>query len=382
MPEAPALFVGTVWDTLLDGTVRTLIERDLLAAFLHRQPWFQGPRPRAARFRDWGVLRRGPEPLFVTIVEADIDDAGGGSGTVARQYFLPLALVGRRCGKSGAGAISARRAGAGYRRAQGRALRRAGTTRRFAELLLEAVDRDADDADATRSGAEPAAALAAVATRLRCAQSPAVARRRPDRLATQSLVKLFRRVEPGVHPEIEVTQHLIGRRLHARAAGRGALDYARLGRAVRARSACLRDRWRPRESGRRLDARHGLAARGCSIRSAARRPAGDAPPATDRGDAPPAPIAESHGHLPRHRRDARTPHRRDARSRLPHRLDDPTLRPRTATRDDLALPSASARCARANERWTASKRRWHRGRAGCTPESSRDARTLLDAGRQ
>ena len=65
VPEAPALFVGAVWDTLLDGTVRTLIERDLLASFLHRQPWFQGPRPRAARFKDWGVLRRGAEPIFV-----------------------------------------------------------------------------------------------------------------------------------------------------------------------------------------------------------------------------------------------------------------------------------------------------------------------------
>ncbi|MET0163555.1 MAG: maltose alpha-D-glucosyltransferase, partial [Vicinamibacterales bacterium] len=76
VPEAPALFVGAVWDTLLDGTVRTLIERDLLTPFLHRQPWYQGPRPRAARFRDWAVLKRGPEPVFAAIVEADIEDGG------------------------------------------------------------------------------------------------------------------------------------------------------------------------------------------------------------------------------------------------------------------------------------------------------------------
>ena len=93
MPEVPALLVGSVWDTLLDGTVRALIERDLLCAFLHRQPWFQGNRPRSARFKDWGLLRRGSEPIFVTIVEADLDDLSEGGGPVTRQYFVPLALA-------------------------------------------------------------------------------------------------------------------------------------------------------------------------------------------------------------------------------------------------------------------------------------------------
>src|SRR5687767_8310655 len=40
--EAPALFMGVAWDTLLDGNVRTLIERDLLIPFLQRQRWFGG----------------------------------------------------------------------------------------------------------------------------------------------------------------------------------------------------------------------------------------------------------------------------------------------------------------------------------------------------
>ena len=95
VPEVPALFVGSVWDTLLDGTVRTLIERDLLGAFLHRQPWFQGNRPRSARFMDWGLLRRGSEPIFVTIVEAELEDLSEGGGPVTRQY---LRAAGARVG--------------------------------------------------------------------------------------------------------------------------------------------------------------------------------------------------------------------------------------------------------------------------------------------
>ena len=55
--EAPALFMGVAWDTLLDGNVRTLIERDLLIPFLQRQRWFGGKarRVRSARFIDWGA---------------------------------------------------------------------------------------------------------------------------------------------------------------------------------------------------------------------------------------------------------------------------------------------------------------------------------------
>src|SRR4029079_5715828 len=48
----PAFFMGVAWDTLLDGNVRTLIERESLAGFLQRQRWFGGKaRPlKAARF--------------------------------------------------------------------------------------------------------------------------------------------------------------------------------------------------------------------------------------------------------------------------------------------------------------------------------------------
>jgi maltose alpha-D-glucosyltransferase/alpha-amylase len=88
--EMPALFMGVAWDTLLDGNVRTLIERDLLVGFLQRQRWFgrKARTVRAARFVDWGLLRRGFHPLFLTVVEVEYQDGE------RDQYFLPLAICG------------------------------------------------------------------------------------------------------------------------------------------------------------------------------------------------------------------------------------------------------------------------------------------------
>ena len=87
--QAPGLLAGAAWETLLEGNVRTLIERERLLPFLQRQRWFGGKarKPRAARFVDWGVLRRGPQPIFLTLVEVDYEDGA------REQYFLPLTVV-------------------------------------------------------------------------------------------------------------------------------------------------------------------------------------------------------------------------------------------------------------------------------------------------
>src|SRR5689334_1840107 len=74
----PAFFMGAAWDTLLDGNVRTLIEREALAPFLLRQRWFGGKARaiRATRFVDWGVLRRGTQPAFLTLIDVEYRDGG------------------------------------------------------------------------------------------------------------------------------------------------------------------------------------------------------------------------------------------------------------------------------------------------------------------
>src|SRR4029453_7765331 len=69
----PALLMSAIWESLLDGNVRTLLEREALLPFLQRQDWFagRGRTARAACFVDWGLLRGGEHPVFITIVEVD-----------------------------------------------------------------------------------------------------------------------------------------------------------------------------------------------------------------------------------------------------------------------------------------------------------------------
>jgi maltose alpha-D-glucosyltransferase / alpha-amylase len=85
----PALLMSAIWESLLDGNVRTLIEKEALVPFLQRQSWFGGAarKTRAARFVDWGLLRGGQHPVFITIVEVDYK-AGP-----SERYLLPLTVL-------------------------------------------------------------------------------------------------------------------------------------------------------------------------------------------------------------------------------------------------------------------------------------------------
>jgi maltose alpha-D-glucosyltransferase/alpha-amylase len=92
-PEEPAalpsLFSGVVWESILDGGLRSIVERHALVPFLQRQRWFGGKaRPlAAARFIDWALLRNGPTPAFLTLVETEFQDGG------RDRYLLPLATA-------------------------------------------------------------------------------------------------------------------------------------------------------------------------------------------------------------------------------------------------------------------------------------------------
>ena len=144
--EAPALFVGAAWDTLLDGNVRTLIERDLLAGSCSGSAGSAG-RPRgirSARFVDWGLLRRGAASALPD------HRRSGVPGRRARQLF-PAAgdLRGRRARRRSR-SDAAGRARARHRRAQGRALRRLARQRLRAARMLESIEQSAGSADAPR----------------------------------------------------------------------------------------------------------------------------------------------------------------------------------------------------------------------------------------
>jgi maltose alpha-D-glucosyltransferase/alpha-amylase len=208
-PTPVALMVGPVWDTLLDGTLRGLIERDVLATYLQRQPWFQGGRPRSVRFKDWGPLRRGREPLFMTIVEAEFDDTV--DERTARQYYLPLAVLASDTAASVQDtypqAVLARITGA-----RKGVLIDGWFDDRLAETLLENINTAGSIA--TRSGMLRAAQetyfpqLRRASDSLRIARPASAQGSGSVTFGNQLTLKLYRRVEPGPHPEVEIARHL------------------------------------------------------------------------------------------------------------------------------------------------------------------------------
>jgi maltose alpha-D-glucosyltransferase / alpha-amylase len=207
--EVPALFVGAAWDTLLEGNVRTLIERDLLLPFLQHQRWFGGKARavRSARFVDWGLLRRGPQPLFLTIVEVEYQDGARDS------YFLPLAISAAADAKGveerAPQAVLARVTGA-----RKGILFDAWLDDRFARTLLEVMDGQQESA--TRRGHIRAVQTAAYAGHRGHGDLP-VSRMSAEQSNTslvygdRLILKLFRRLQPGINPDFEIGRQLTER---------------------------------------------------------------------------------------------------------------------------------------------------------------------------
>jgi maltose alpha-D-glucosyltransferase/alpha-amylase len=224
----PSLFVGVVWDSVLDGGLRSIIERQALVPFLQRQRWFGGKaRPlTAARFVDWGSLRHGAQPAFLTIVEAEYGDGG------RERYVLPLAMSSGR----EASAIEHERPTAVLARVTGArkgllhdGLLDDGTC----QMLLGAV-RDRQHL-AMKQGSLRAARMDAAAGWAPDGTLTPITRSAPDQSNTSVLfgrrmfMKVFRRIEPGVNPDLEIGEFL-GERGFARVPPLiGSLSYVRDG---------------------------------------------------------------------------------------------------------------------------------------------------------
>ena len=225
VPAAPALLMGAAWDTLLEGNVRTLIERDLLMPFLLRQRWYGGKgRPaRGVRFVDWGLLRTGPHPLFLTVVDVEFADGA------REQYFLPLAI----CAYHGAKGLAERYPHAVLANITGARkgiLFDAWLDDRFARTLLEAIARQ--EKTTMRRGLISALAVGRFAD-LRGTDELRVSRLSAEQSNTSILygdrliLKLFRRLQTGINPDFEIGRQLTEAVGFTRVpAIAGALEYA------------------------------------------------------------------------------------------------------------------------------------------------------------
>jgi maltose alpha-D-glucosyltransferase/alpha-amylase len=211
----PAFFMGVAWDTLLEGNVRTLIERESLAPFLQRQRWFGGKaRPlRSARFADWGLLRRGTHPIFITIVQAEYQDGA------RQQYFVPLAIV------DGAAAETVLASSPHVAVARVTGARKGLIVDGAADddtlkTLLDIFDRQ--ETGRTKRG------VVRITRTSVFPQLRGQAALTPRRLAAEQsntsvafgyrlVAKLFRRVEPGPNPDVEIGEFLTTRTSFRRA---------------------------------------------------------------------------------------------------------------------------------------------------------------------
>jgi len=221
----PTVAVPGDWGTVLAGPSRAALERDVFPGFLRAQRWFGGKTRtiESVSVADWGELRSGAAPAFLTLLDVR---TGGGHRDL---YFVPLAVT-------------------------------AGGTRRDLGPLTVAHLRGPDGYavlhDALADGAVCSALLAAAGEgrpfstrsgRVRGLPTAAFARLRGDPTyplpvvqgpATSSnslvffgrrlLLKLFRRLEEGTNPDFEVGRFLTeGERFSRTPAVAGAFGYER-----------------------------------------------------------------------------------------------------------------------------------------------------------
>ena len=206
----PTLLVSAVWETLLDGHARALLERDALASFLSRQRWYGGKARTLtqARLADWALLEANPT-IYLCIAEAEFADGP------AERYVMVLAAAadaGRKIFDDQHASVMARlsgaRAGVLYDGMADPAIalrvfeliRKGGTTA-FRSGTLRVEHSDA----ATNALATEAATFRATIPSFEQSNSNVL-------VGERYLLKVFRRLEPGENPDIEV-----GRRLAARA---------------------------------------------------------------------------------------------------------------------------------------------------------------------
>jgi len=229
--QVPALFAGVVWDSVLDGSMRTIIERQALVPFLKRQRWFGGKARSVSSVRvvDWVPLRKGAQPSFLTLVETHYHDGA------RERYVLPLAMSSNpaeieRIEREYGGAVLARVTGA----RKGLLYDGLFDDGTCAMLLTSMLDGRAIQ---TKFGRLDAVNIALTPEEAAPDSITPIARTAPDQsntsviFAKQLIMKLFRRVEAGPNPDVEIGRFLQDRGFDRVPSLAGTIEYARPGEA-------------------------------------------------------------------------------------------------------------------------------------------------------
>ncbi len=197
---------GSGWDALLGGEARIRLEREALPPFLKRQRWFAGKaRPlESARVLDVTAAGALPEETRLALIEVKY-----GSGP-AEVYFLPMGLAtgaeADRIGREASGRVIARFEGLGV-------VHDALADPGVGSTLLDAIAgsrslRAGSGTIRAFSTSAFAAARGPVTTPLPVAGGSFEQSNSAVIFGDRLILKVFRRLEPGINPDFEIGKFL------------------------------------------------------------------------------------------------------------------------------------------------------------------------------
>jgi maltose alpha-D-glucosyltransferase/alpha-amylase len=202
-PEFETLVIGGGWRSLLQGRARTVLERDVLPAFLAGRRWFA---ERGNLSISTGIV--GGIPLATTDPELGLALVEAKGRREPAVYLLPLTIRWARLDRArhDPNALAAVRRGS----REGALLDATGDARFIAFVLDQLRGSQAIEADHRRLEFKPTSAFNA-GHAIELADVRAVDTEQSNTtvlVGNDCVLKLFRRIEPGINPEIEVGRFL------------------------------------------------------------------------------------------------------------------------------------------------------------------------------
>ena len=211
--DLPPLLLGVVWDTAFTTATHEILERDYLPVHLATRRWFAAKaRPLSkVLIRDHALVRGGPEPVFLTLLDVHYRRRRIGSRTCCRWRSSGARRPTTCCANRPSSSSPASAAPA-------KACCTNGST--GASSPCCSMRSPADRSSAGREGrfiASRTSAFDVLRGLVDPAAPPPVHRSASEQSNTsfifgdRLILKLIRRVEPGPNPELEISYHLTER---------------------------------------------------------------------------------------------------------------------------------------------------------------------------